>query len=240
MNETPIRARVFCARVFAVACTIALAGGIAMSSGDAAAAEQLTYRVTHSTFGDIGTYTNTIIPTAGGTTVQSQAHLNVKVLGVNLYREDAQRTELWQNNRLVAFNGVTSKGSDRTVLSGAARGNSFVINTPHGTVTAPASVHPANPWSANFLNSNTMMRLDDGRLEAVRISGGEPAVVDINGRQIQTRKYEVVGTTHYDVWLDSQGVPVQFVADENGSRVTFTLASCTRCGNVMAERVGMR
>ena len=92
---------------------------------------QLTYRVTHSTFGNIGTYINTIEPSASGTTtVQTRAHFEVKMLGVTLHREDAQRTERWQGNRLVSFNGVTNKGSGATVLKGEARGNSFVISSP--------------------------------------------------------------------------------------------------------------
>lgn len=191
---------------------------------------QLTYRVTHSTFGNIGTYVNTIEPGAGGaTTVQTRAHFEVKMLGVTLHREDAQRTERWQGNRLISFSGVTNKGSGSTVLKGEARGNSFVISSPAGTVTAPATVHPANPWSANFLNSNTMMRPDSGRLEKVNVSGGEESVVTIDGTAMRARKYEVSGDGRYTVWIDAQGVPVQFIADDNGGKVTFTLTSCVRC-----------
>ncbi len=79
---------------------------------------QLTYQVTHSVFGDIGTYTNLIEPTATGTTVQTRAHFQVKMLGVNMYHEDAQRTERWQGNRLISFSGVTSKGSGSTGRKG--------------------------------------------------------------------------------------------------------------------------
>jgi Family of unknown function (DUF6134) len=227
-------------RAAILACLVAIAGAIAPPFGaaEAVAPMQLTYRVTHSTYGNIGTYVNTIEPSAGGTTVQTRAHFEVKVLGVTLHREDALRTERWQGNRLVSFNGVTSKGSQSVTVRGEARGNSFVINTPHGVETAPATVHPANPWSANFLNSNTMMRPDDGRLEAVRISGGQPEVIDIDGRPIASRKYEVVGATRYDVWIDGQGVPVKFVADDDGGKVTFTLASCTRCA--VGQQFGMK
>ena len=242
MTEKAIGVRAHRAGAVLLAVLVAIAGEIATIIGpaEAAAPMQLTYRVTHSTFGNIGTYTNTIEPAAGGVTVQTRAHFQVKVLGVNLYNEDAQRTERWQNNRLVSFNGVTSKGNDSTVVRGEARGNNFVINTPHGTITAPATVHPANPWSANFLNSNTMMRPDDGRLEPVRISAGEPTVIDLDGRPVRARKYEVVGTTRYDIWLDSQGVPVMFVVADNSGTVTFTLASCTRCDNAVAQQVGMK
>jgi hypothetical protein len=123
---------------------------------------QLTYRVTHSVYGNIGSYINTVEPANGGTTVLTRAHFEVKMLGIKLYNEDAQRTERWQGNRLISFNGVTNKGSQSTVVRGEARGNSFVINSPQGTITAPATVHPANPWSANFIASSTMMRPDNG------------------------------------------------------------------------------
>ena len=112
-----------------VAATAMFAALAAAGSAATAAATpmQLTYQVTHSVFGNIGTYTNTIQPAAGGTTVQTRAHFEVKMLGVNMYREDAQRTERWQGNRLISFNGVTSKGDQSMVVKGEARGNSFVI-----------------------------------------------------------------------------------------------------------------
>jgi hypothetical protein len=212
------------------------------SAADAAAGMQLNYQVTHSTFGNIGTYSNAIEPSAGGsTTVQTQAHFQVKLLGVTLHREDAQRTERWQGNRLISFAGVTNKGGQQMVVRGEARGNSFVINSPQGTITAPATVHPANPWSANFLASNTMMRPDSGKIEQVRVSGGEETAVDIDGSPMRARKYEVTGGSHYAVWIDARGVPVQFVADDDGGKVTFTLASCTGCGVIPArQQLGMR
>jgi hypothetical protein len=226
----------------ATAWCVAVVGVLAtgfLSSAEAAAV-QLTYQVTHSVFGNIGTYINTIEPSVGGTTVQTRAHFEVKMLGVNMYREDAQRTERWQGNRLISFNGVTNKGNDSTVVRGEARGNSFIISSPQGTITAPATVHPANPWSSNFLASNTMMRPDSGRIERVRVSGGDEAVVTIDGKPMRTRKYEVSGDGRYTVWLDSHGVPVMFVADDNGGKVTFTLANCISCDVYAAQQVGMK
>ena len=148
------------ARFSGFAAILAVIALLAAVSPAAAAATpfQLTYHVTHSVFGNIGTYINTVEPANGGTTVLTSAHFEVKMLGVNLYREDAQRTERWQGNRLISFHSVTSKGNQSTVVKGEARGNNFVITSPLGTITAPATVHPANPWSPNFLGSSTMMR----------------------------------------------------------------------------------
>ena len=237
-----IRRRALRAGIFSFGASFAMIASGFSFAVDAAAAMQLNYRVTHSTFGNIGTYSNQIEPSAGGsTTVQTRAHFEVKVLGVTLHREDADRTERWQGNRLMSFAGVTSKGGQPVVVRGEARGNSFVINSPQGTIAAPATVHPANPWSANFLSSNTMMRPDSGRIEQVSVSGGEETVVDIDGSPVRARKYEVTGGSHYAVWIDARGVPVQFVADDDGGKVTFTLASCTGCGVIPArQQVGMR
>lgn len=206
------------------------AGALVAGTARAETPAEFIYRVSHSTFGDIGTYSNTIQPGRDGTTVQTQAHFEVSMLGVRMYREDAERTERWQGNRLVSFHGVTDKGNGPAEVTGEARGNGFVITSSQGTVTAPASVHPANPWSNNFLSSNTMMRPDSGKLEQVQIGGGQETAVKIDGATIPAVKYEVDGSTRYTVWLDGRGVPVMFVIDDNTGKVTFTLAKCVHCG----------
>jgi Family of unknown function (DUF6134) len=221
---------------------IAIVGvlGTLAAAGPAAAETpaQFTYRVTHSVFGEIGTYTNTVEPSREGVTVQTRAHFEVKMLGLRVHREDAERTERWQGNRLVAFRGVTDKGDGPVEVKGEARGNSFVITSPQGTTTAPWSVHPANPWSSNFVHSNTMMRPDTGKLEQVRVGAGQETAVNINGTSIPAVKYEVDGSSKYTVWLDGRGVPVKFLVDDDTGKVTFTLAKCVGCNAVVSELEG--
>src|SRR5206468_11891228 len=162
-------------------------------------------------------------------------HFEVKMLGVKMYREDAERTERWQGNRLVSFRGVTDKGGGPAEVKGEARGNNFVISSPQGTITAPASVHPANPWSSNFLRSNTMMRPDSGKLEQVRVGAGQETTVSIDGATAPVLKYEVDGSTKYTVWLDRRGVPVKFLVDDDTGKVTFTLAKCVHCNTDVSQ-----
>jgi Family of unknown function (DUF6134) len=207
-------------------------GGLAAAGPVAAAGPptQFIYRVTHSVFGDIGTYINTVEPDGTGTLVLTQVNFDVRMLGVRVHHEVAQRTERWQGDRLVAFDGVTDKGHGPVEIKGVARGNRFEITSPQGTIEAPATVHPANPWSPNFLRTNVMMRVDTGRVESVRVSGGEPAVVTVGFHTVAARKYDIEGSTKYTVWLDGRGVPVKFVADDNSGEVTFTLDKCIHCG----------
>ena len=210
-----------------------VAGGRVMAQDSA----QFIYHVNHSVFGDIGTYTNTVEPSRDGVTVKTQAHFEVKMLGVRMHREDAQRTERWQGNRLVAFRGVTDKGDGPVEVKGEARGNNFIISSPQGTITAPGSVHPANPWSSNFLHSNTMMRPDTGKLEQVRIGSGQETAVKLDSASIPAVKYELDGSSKYTVWLDERGVPVKFVVDDDTGKVTFTLAKCVGCNAEISQLV---
>ena len=217
----------------------AMIGGLTAGLAVAETPAQFIYRVSHSTFGDIGTYSNTVEPSRDGTTVQTRAHFEVTMLGVRMYREDAQRTERWQGNRLVSFHGVTNKGDGPVEVKGEARGNDFVITSSQGTITAPASVHPANPWSNNFLSSNTMMRPDSGKIEQVRVGSGQETTVKIDGATVSAVKFEIDGSTKYTVWLDGRGVPVKFVADDDTGKVTFTLAKCIGCGPELTQ-IGKR
>ena len=221
--------RVFAAVLGVVA--YVMAAGVAAAETPA----QFIYRVSHATFGEIGSYANTVQPTRDGVIVLTRVNFEVSMLGVRMYRENAERTEQWQGDRLVSFHGITDKGKGPVEIKGEARGNSFVISSPQGVVTAPASVHPANPWSANFLHSNTMMRPDSGRIEQVRIGSGQETIVKIDGASIPAVKFEIAGSTRYTVWLDGRGVPVMFIADDDTGKVTFTLAKCVHCGSELTQ-----
>ena len=212
---------------------IAVLGILALSAGYAAmttaasaasaAAEQLRYRVSHSVFGDIGTYTNSVQRVGNVTTVRTTQRLLVEMLGVGMRRMDADRIERWQDNRLVSFAGITKRNDDTVEVKGEARGNDFVIRSPLGTFSAPVAVQPANPWSFNCLKTTTMMRVDDGKLEEVRVVGGSETTVEINGTSIPTRQYEIRGATRYTVWFDQNDIPVMFAVDDDTGKVTFKL-----------------
>jgi hypothetical protein len=184
---------------------------------------QLTYDVKHSVFGDIGTYTNLIETSGTITTIKTAAHFLVKALGVGLHREDAQRVEQWQGDRLVFFHGVTVKNGETTEVQGKAAGNNFVIDSPAGTVSAPSSVKPANPWSARSIESTEMMRVDTGKVEKVTVSGGSATTVNVDGVATPVKEYDITGSTNYKVYIDSRDVPVMFVVDDDSGKVTFTL-----------------
>jgi len=199
----------------------------AANAGPASAATtstgQLRYRVRHSVFGNIGTYTN-VVQTAGEVTmVRTTAHFLASMLGVGLHREDAERTERWSGGRLISFAGVTKKNDNTIEVKGEARGNDFVIVSPKGTFTAPATVQPANPWSIGCLHSTTMMRVDDGEIEKVRVTDGSETTVMIDGASVPARLYEINGTTRYKIWFDQQNIPIMFAVDDDSGQITFTL-----------------
>src|SRR5262245_52187362 len=100
-------------RLVSVLLLCACVGTVAGPKPAAAAPATYEYHVMHPTYGDIGSYTNYIERGADGVHVQTVARIAVKVLGVTLYRENADRTELWKNGRLVYFHAVTTKNGKR-------------------------------------------------------------------------------------------------------------------------------
>lgn len=194
-------------------------------AGDEPEKQQLVYNVQHSKYGKIGTYTNTIEQQGDITNITTNANLAVSILGVNLYRQDISRREIWHGNRIVHFHGVTTENGKAVELIGRAEGDHFAITTPSGTTTAPADVRVANPWSRQAVDGDMIIAPDSGQLEMVTMSSTEQVTLNIGQRQVLTEHTQVLrdGGGRYDVWLDDKGTPLQFrvVGDDT---ITFTLA----------------
>jgi hypothetical protein len=208
---------------------IAAAASMAMiTPAQPATPQSLVYTVHHSRYGDIGTYSNAVEKTGETTTVVTNAHIQVSILGVVLYRQDAARQEHWSGNRLMSFHGVTTVNGKAFEMSGTAQGDRFVMMSPDGDIVAPASVRIANPWSADVLHGTTMLTPDRGRMENLQVKDGEDTSVSINGRNTSAKRYEIDrldGQKRYEIWMDTRGTPVKFITYNPNGSVTFTLTS---------------
>jgi hypothetical protein len=190
----------------------------------AAARQLLEYTIKHPVFGEIGTYSNLIEPTAtGGTTVTSRLDVTVKLLGMTAHREHSVRRERWQDGRLIAFSSTTEKNGERYELRGEARGDGFVIQTPRGIQVGPANVLPSNPWSIDMLRSGPLLSTRDGALLTARVSDGPVETITRGGRQERLRRFDIVSDKHDYVWVDAENVPVAFRTVEGGDPVDFVL-----------------
>src|SRR5258706_16431390 len=73
-----------------------------------ASPERMVYRVQHARYGNIGTYSNAVEKAGNMTTVTTEAHIAVSILGVVLYRQGIARQEPGKAGRRGAFHGATT------------------------------------------------------------------------------------------------------------------------------------
>lgn len=194
----------------------------------------LQYRIEHPIYGDIGSYTNSIIRAGDTITVHTSARILVKVLGIVLYRETTDRTERWQGGRLMSFHSATDKNGRASNVTGAADGNAFVVKGPAGTFRAPADVQPPNVWSARCLRADTMLSSVSGRVFRARIVDHGQATVPVDGQNRSAHEYEVMTDRPHDVWFDDAGVPLQIKSIEEGQPVRLVLTHYPDQGTLIA------
>jgi hypothetical protein len=206
---------------------LALLCGLGGLTG-AEAAEVYNYTVHHPSFGNIGTYTDRIDRGSDGWQVVTTLHIAVRVLGIVMHREDAERTEVWSNDRLTRFDGVTTTNGSRVEVHGEAQADGFAVRSPSGDVVGPIDLVPSDPWQASRGGANgivgVMLSTKSGRLERVRVAGGELAVLSVDGLDVPVRHFAFSTDKRQDVWLDARGVPIRFRTMENGTAIDFVLS----------------
>jgi hypothetical protein len=198
-------------------------GALVASAAPASAAQTYSYVVEHPTYGDIGIYTDTIERNGDMLRIDTKLRVAVKVLGIVVHREEADRTELWRDNRLVSFHSITTTNGKPIEVQGEARDNGFVINSPSGTAVAPANVYTSSPWSTRLPDTGVMMSTKTGRVEQVQNLGSEKTLVPVLGSEVPVKHVQIYTDKREDVWVDRSGVPVRFRTEVAGTPIDFVL-----------------
>ncbi|HKO08255.1 MAG TPA: DUF6134 family protein [Alphaproteobacteria bacterium] len=199
-----------------------------LAAGPSAAAfqQRYTYRVQDRFYGAIGTYSNTVEKSRDATTITTEAHIEVSVLGITLYRQDVSRIERQVGDRLIYFHGITTENGKSIEVDGRADGEHFIVTSPSGKVTAPGTIRSVSPWSAGRLRGDMVLMPDTGLVTKIVASGGEETSITIDGAATRVRRYQidtVDGRERYEVWMDDKATPVMFSIQDSEGTVTFTL-----------------
>src|SRR5579863_6556279 len=197
------------------ACTVA-APALAME-------QTYTYSIVHPTFGDIGSFTYRIDRTGDQTSIHTQLRVAVRMVGVVVYREQADGVEVLQGRRLVSLENVGDQDGQKINVHGRVEGGRFMVNSPAGSFAAPLDVEPSDPWLVHGTTQSKVVSTRTGQVVDVSVTGGEPVSIEVQGTWVRARHYIVNGDKRQEVWMADNSVPVMFRSIEDGTPIDFVL-----------------
>ena len=217
-----------------------IAGFLLVLTGAAPAAEPSppdgTYRysVVHPSFGNIGSYSNTVTRAGNEVTVRTHVEIRVRIAFVTVRQIIADRTELWRSGKLARYRSMTVRDGKTIEVNGEAQAAGFVIEGPLGKAVAPADVFPSNPWWIAMTRATTVMAAETGRLRPVdfRLLGTENVRQD--DRDAAARHFASgSGPDRADLWYDAASIPVKFSIVEDDATITLTLTGAPNGSEAM-------
>ncbi|MFZ0695306.1 MAG: DUF6134 family protein [Alphaproteobacteria bacterium] len=205
---------------------MAFIGALAMSGMAHAGQQTYSYTVEHPFYGEIGTFINTVHDADGLVQMDSQLRVEIRVLGIAVFQQDADRSEVWRGNQLISFRSVSHKNGERLEVSGEATDKGFVVTSPSGKTLSTANVAPSDPWAIRGLGAAVVVSTESGKIEDIEVSGGEASTVQVQGLSTPVHHFHVRTDTEKDkweVWLDEHGVPIKFRSIESDTPIDFVL-----------------
>lgn len=179
------------------------------------------YRIHHQIFGDIGEHQIIVSREAGMLVVEHVAHLAVKLLTFTAFDRQSHYREVWQGDRLMAFDGLTIDNGERFEVSARAQGDRLLIEGSAGDLEAPPTTVPSQPSLVGAIARTTFMDIKTGQLLGARVSAAGREILQLAGEPVETEKYEVAGDLDQVVWYDAAGVFVRWRLWRQGAAITL-------------------
>lgn len=198
-------------------------GACAVMTPAVAMGQTYTYSIVHPTFGDIGNFTDRIERSGDRMSIHTQLRVAVRMLGVVVYREHSDGTEVLQGRRLVSLENVGDQDGMEINVHGRVEGGRFMVNSPTGSVPAPLDVLPSDPWLVRNTTQGKVVSTRTGQVVDVSVTGGEPVAIEVQGTWLRTRHYVANGDKRQEIWMADNSVPVMFRSFEDGTPIDFVL-----------------
>jgi hypothetical protein len=183
---------------------------------------RVEYTIRHDTYGDIGRHVITFACDGARTIVEAEVAIEVDILRIPVFRRNAHYHEVWQDDRLIAFDSRFDENGDLFEVHARADGERMIIEGEDGSIEAPASVISNHPWNGAVVLRPLLFDTRTGRLQHVRVTPVGEDTIEIGGRPIAARRCHVDGDLERDLWYDRDGDWLQSRLAYHGSTITLT------------------
>jgi len=178
--------------------------------------------------GDIGTHEVRFRRTDKGVVVEHKVRVVVKVVFVTAYRYESDRTETWEDDKLVAFRAHTNDNGDTKDVTAARVDDGLQVRGGAGSLKAAPETGVVGPaWNVlGNARPHQLIDADSGKLLNVAVSGleGSDVVTTKGGRQIICQRVRVSGQYESTMWFGPDGTLVmEKMKARDGSLIETTL-----------------
>ena len=176
----------------------------------------------------VGEHKVTFVRTEEGLSVDSRLRIDIRFLGLTVYKYRYVSRSIWGGGRLLNLNAAVDDDGKRHNVTAKHFNGRLHITGPAGLKFASPNTLPTNHWNVSVLRSDHVINTITGKLNRVRIERvGEDTVTTNAGPRYATH-YRYTGDLDADVWYDQMGrwVKLRFGV-KDGSIVEYM---CKRCG----------
>lgn len=156
--------------------------------------------------------------------------LEVRFIGIPVFRYSHQSQEVWRDGRLARLSTRTNDDGreyfvDATkAVTGGDETSVIEIRHPEGTVTAPPDIVPTSYWNRAILSRPHLLNTQDGRLLDVGVETLGLETVTARGQMRRATRYRLTGDLRLDLWFDDGGQLVKLrFEDKSGTEIDYVL-----------------
>jgi hypothetical protein len=203
----------------------ALFGVLLVLAADARALDlpaSYRYRIHHQIFGDIGEHRMTVRREDGAVVVEHTAELAVEILNFTAFHRRTRFREVWEGDRLVAFDGLVEDNGERFPVRARAEGGSLIIEGSAGRTLAPPGTAPSEPSLERAIRRDRFFDSKTGELLDAKVTAAGREPLEVGRGVVDAARYEVAGELDQHVWFDASGAWVQWRLWRQGAAITLT------------------
>jgi len=150
------------------------------------------------------------------------ANASVSFLGLEVYGFTQNLHEKWVSGELSKMDGKTDDNGTPHEIS-LDRGEKDYRATYNGKdLTLPLDGFPTSPWHYEITENTLLFNIVDFALLKVTVTSS-PDTIKINGKSVETEKFEFKGDWVAVLWFDEKKNFVQGEYDVSGRQVTVIL-----------------
>jgi hypothetical protein len=163
----------------------------------------------------------------GETRVRSESRIDVRRLGIDLYRFRYSADEVWDQAGLVRLEVRVDDDGKSFRLDGKRSGERFAWSSNAGTGEHALPLYPTNHWNPGVLGQDLVLNTLTGGLNRVDIERSGRESLALPGGEVRAQRYRYLGDLELDSWYDDRGrwLGMRFKGRDD-SEIRYLCATC--------------